>query len=63
MSNRMDINDMENHVMQIKTGEGKSVILGSMAILLALMNYKVDCVSYSSYLSQRDYEDFKDIFK
>jgi hypothetical protein len=37
--------------MQIKTGEGKSVILGAMSILLALMDYKVDCVSYSAYLS------------
>lgn len=49
--------------MQIKTGEGKSVILASMSILLALMGHKVDCVCYSSYLSQRDYEDFEPIFR
>lgn len=51
--------------MQIKTGEGKSVILASMAILLALINQKlqVDCVSYSTYLSERDYSNFKQIFE
>lgn len=34
-----------------------------MSILLALMGHKVDCVCYSAYLSERDYDDFKDIFK
>lgn len=48
---KFNVKNLNNHVMQIKTGEGKSVILASMAILLALMNNKVDCVSYSTYLS------------
>lgn len=43
--------NLNSQAMQIKTGEGKSVILASMAILLALMGNKVDCVSYSTYLS------------
>lgn len=33
-----------------------------MSILLALMDHNVDCVSYSKYLSTRDYEDFKQMF-
>lgn len=49
--------------MQIKTGEGKSIILGAMSILFALMGHKVDCVSYSEYLSKRDYEDFQSMFE
>lgn len=38
-------------MMQIKTGEGKSLIMASMSILLALMGHKVDCVCYSKYLA------------
>lgn len=49
--------------MQIRTGEGKSIILGVMAILLALMGYRIDCVCYSAYLSDRDFNDFKPIFE
>ena len=30
-----EVNKLENHLIQIKTGEGKSVILGIMSILLA----------------------------
>ena len=49
--------------MQIKTGQGKSIVLGIMSLLLALLEKEVYCVCYSSYLSNRDYEAFKDIFK
>ncbi len=34
-----------------------------MAIKLALGGFQVDCVCYSTYLSQRDYENFKKIFR
>lgn len=49
--------------MQIKTGEGKSVILGVLSTILALMGHEVDAVCYSRYLSDRDYKDFSGIFK
>ena len=49
--------------MQIKTGEGKSVILGVMSLLLALMGNEVNSVCYSQYLKDRDYADFKDLFE
>ncbi len=49
--------------MQIKTGEGKSVILGTMSLLLSLMGNEVYCVCYSSYLSIRDYGSFKEMFE
>lgn len=58
----LGVNRLENHLMQILTGEGKSVILGTMSLLLALMGNNVTCACYSSYLKERDYDDFKDLF-
>ena len=49
--------------MQIKTGEGKSVILGIMSLLLALLGNEVNSVCYSQYLKDRDYADFKELFE
>jgi hypothetical protein len=53
---------MQNQLMQIGTGEGKSIILGALATIFGLLNFPVRCVCYSEYLSSRDYSDFKDIF-
>lgn len=41
------------------TGEGKSVALGATSTLLAILGYNVNVVCYSSYLSNRDRNDFK----
>jgi SecA DEAD-like domain len=54
---------LKSHMCELKTGEGKSIVLGVTATILALMGGDVDCVCYSSYLSQRDYTDFEDLFK
>ena len=54
---------LENHVMQIRTGEGKSIALGGGAALLALLGFRVRCVCYSEYLSQRDYKAFSVLFE
>lgn len=54
--------DLENHVMQIRTGEGKSIALGGGAGLLALLGFRVRCVCYSQYLSQRDFKAFSTLF-
>eukprot|EP01087_Luapelamoeba_hula_P010441 TRINITY_DN276_c0_g2_i2.p1 TRINITY_DN276_c0_g2~~TRINITY_DN276_c0_g2_i2.p1 ORF type:complete len:2599 (-),score=378.72 TRINITY_DN276_c0_g2_i2:48-6866(-) len=53
---------LSNHVVQVGTGEGKSVILGSLAALLALLGYDIYCACYSKYLSQRDYRSFQNLF-
>lgn len=53
---------MQNQLMQIGTGEGKSIVLGALATIFGLFNCPVRCVCYSEYLSSRDYNDFKDIF-
>lgn len=53
---------LESHLMQIRTGEGKSIILGAAAAMLGLLGFKVRCVCYSEYLSCRDYSLFKEVF-
>jgi len=54
--------DLRNEMMQIRTGEGKSMILGACAAVLAVLGFRVRCVCYSEFLSERDNELFRDIF-
>ena len=58
-----DQKQLGGHLVEVKTGEGKSIILGVSAIVLALFNSEVQCVCYSKYLSNRDYADFVSMFK
>ena len=53
---------LDSYLMQIRTGEGKSMILGAAAVVLALLGFRVRCVCYSEYLSDRDYNLFQDVF-
>lgn len=41
--------DLRNHLIQIKTGEGKSIALGFTAVILAALGFSVDVVCYSRY--------------
>ncbi|CAF3330256.1 unnamed protein product [Rotaria sp. Silwood2] len=50
------------NLIQIETGEGKSVTLGATASILALFGFDVCCACYSEYLSQRDYKSFLSLF-
>jgi hypothetical protein len=59
----VDFDHMGNHLIQINTGEGKSIALGFTAIVLAKLGYQVDVVCYSEYLSVRDFESFRSIFE
>ncbi|CAF1341009.1 unnamed protein product [Rotaria sp. Silwood1] len=54
--------ELKNNLVQIGTGEGKSITLGSMACILALLGFDVRCACYSQYLSQRDYQAFVPLF-
>ncbi|KAL4450790.1 hypothetical protein ABPG74_011632 [Tetrahymena malaccensis] len=54
---------IENHLVQVKTGEGKSIILGITSCFLGLLGFYVDCCCYSNYLSQRDFQSFSHIFQ
>ncbi|EAR94029.2 SecA DEAD-box-like domain protein (macronuclear) [Tetrahymena thermophila SB210] len=52
----------KNQLIEILTGEGKSITLGFCSLMLALLGCEVDVVCYSSYLSQRDNQDFRKLF-
>lgn len=60
---QLDHHNLENHLVELKTGEGKSVVLGVTSTILALFGCEVYCVSYSAYLRHRDLSDFKDMFQ
>lgn len=53
----------QNQLIQVQTGEGKSIIMGFASSILALIGYEVHAVCYSSYLSERDYKSFEPLFK
>jgi len=50
-------------LIEVLTGEGKSVVLGVVATYFALLGFEVNCICYSKYLSKRDYSDFKNVFE
>jgi hypothetical protein len=54
---------IRNNLVQIKTGEGKSVTLAILSIIFALYGFDVRCACYSEYLSERDFEGFKEMFE
>lgn len=49
--------------MEIKTGEGKSIILGMLSTIFGVLGFEVRCVCYSQYLSERDYNTFEILFE
>ena len=53
---------LKKNLVQIGTGEGKSVTLAVTAVVLSLLGFNVYCVCYSDYLSKRDYNAFKKLF-
>ena len=59
----LDQKKLCNHLIQINTGEGKSVALGLTAVILATLGFSVDVVCYSRYLCERDEEAFKALFE
>ncbi|KAJ1475054.1 hypothetical protein T484DRAFT_1969153, partial [Baffinella frigidus] len=56
-------NESKGHVVELKTGEGKSLVLGAVAAFLGLEKFHVDVVSYSKYLSERDGASFRAVFE
>ncbi|CAF2394409.1 unnamed protein product [Rotaria sp. Silwood2] len=55
--------DLINNLVQIGTGEGKSVVMAMTACVFALVGIDVDCSCYSEYLSMRDKNDFAPVFR
>ncbi|CAF4122389.1 unnamed protein product [Adineta steineri] len=54
--------ELNNNLVQIGTGEGKSITLGATASILALLGFDIYCACYSQYLSERDYKSFRPLF-
>jgi preprotein translocase subunit SecA len=46
-------------IYEVKTGEGKSLILVVAAAVLALLEFEVRVACYSKFLSERDFNEFK----
>lgn len=51
-----------NNLVQILTGEGKSITLATVGSVFAILGFDVSIACYSEYLSQRDFEDFEAMF-
>ncbi|CAG9315973.1 unnamed protein product [Blepharisma stoltei] len=52
----------QNNLVQILTGEGKSITLAFLSCMLALLGFTVNCACYSEHLSQRDFENFEPLY-
>ena len=50
------------NLVEIGTGEGKSLTLAVSSAVLALLGFNVNCACYSKYLSERDYKSFESMF-
>ena len=59
----LELEALKSQLMEIRTGEGKSILLGGLATILAMLGFEVSTVCYSQYLSFRDYSDFLEIFQ
>ncbi|CAF1610759.1 unnamed protein product [Rotaria magnacalcarata] len=55
--------DLINNLVEIGTGEGKSVVMAVTACVFALIGVDVNCSCYSEVLSTRDKNDFASVFK
>jgi preprotein translocase subunit SecA len=53
---------IKNHLVEIKTGEGKSITIAIVAATLALLKFEVYVACYSKYLTDRDSKQFKTFF-
>lgn len=55
--------EIQSHLSQVLTGEGKSVVMAVVSAILAKIGFSVSCACYSEYLSSRDLQDFDAMFK
>ncbi|XP_065663253.1 repetitive organellar protein-like isoform X2 [Hydra vulgaris] len=52
----------QNILLEVGTGEGKSLILAVVSCVLSLVGFNVSCTCYSKCLSSRDYNSFFKLF-
>lgn len=55
--------ETRGRLAQVKTGEGKSIIVTLLAFVLAIQNKNVDIISSSHYLSIRDQKKYNPFFQ
>ncbi len=53
----------KGRLLEIKTGEGKSLTSNLFAALIACCGLKINLITSSDYLAVRDYEEFKDFYE
>ena len=58
-----DEGQLRNQLIQIKTGEGKSLVTAVTLVVLALFGFDVYCGCYSRHLIERDQNEFKFLFE
>ena len=56
-------NQFDNHLVEILTGEGKSVCVAVVATVFALAGFEVKCACYSEIISKRDRKEFLEMFE
>ena len=54
---------LQRNLIEIGTGEGKSLTLAVTSCILALLGFDVSSASYSEYLSKRDYVQYESLFQ
>jgi hypothetical protein len=55
--------DLVNNLVEVGTGEGKSVVMAITACVFALTGVDVNCSCYSEVLSTQDKNDFASVFR
>lgn len=55
--------NLVNNLVELGTGEGKSVVLAITACVFALVGVHIHCSCYSEVLSTRDRNDFTSVFR
>ena len=62
--NNLEISDKNRGIIeQILPGEGKSIIISCLSIYYCLRNHKVDIITSTSDLANRDTYEFKELYK
>lgn len=62
MGTDLTTGSIQNQVAEVLTGQGKSVCLGALASLFALLEFDVNVVCFNPYLSKRDEKLFAPLF-
>jgi preprotein translocase subunit SecA len=59
IGNTVNSKNLTNALVEILTGEGKSIVLIGAALYLALNGYKVYITCFSKYLIKKDCDQFQ----